>query len=361
MKIGAPKIIREHHRVFYRVDVESIRGRTVLWYSLPEAFGGLVSKLCDAPLAALLIPAMADSEDIHIDGMISDRLVFNSHRLQKLLQHTIPSLRRIHLHPLAVDGRQIARAAGVATGFSGGIDSWCLLADHYYADVPARFKVTHLLFNNVGSHGIGGEQLFAKRFQRMSPVAERLGLPYVDINSNLDQFYGSGLNFLQTHTLRNASVALLLQGGIGCFLYASAYSYPDLFVGPTDAMGYSDSMMMSLLSTSTLDAISVGSEYTRVEKTLRAAELPDSHNALDVCVNAKYTGGHINCSTCWKCLRTLSTLDIAGLLERYSPSFDLQAYRSLKKEYWASIPASDDPLMREIAQFARQRGVPLTG
>ena len=356
MKISKPEIIHENKQIVYRVGVESIEGHETLWYSLHESFGHLLSNSCDAPLVALLIPAMAIGEDIHINGMISERLWYNlSGPFQRLLQHVIPSLRQVTIYPEDVCCGQAEPVPGVATGFSGGIDSYCVLADHYYSNISERFKVTHLLFNNVGSHGSGGERLFRERHKRLLPTAELLGLPLLMINSNLDAFYGKTLLFQQTHTLRNVSAALLLQGGIGCYMYASTYNYSATFVGPTYDMAYSDTITLPLLSTETLDAFSVGGEYTRVEKTLRVAEVSDSYATLDVCVNAHNTSGHPNCSTCWKCLRTLATLEIAGYLDRYSTSFDLIAYKRRRNRYFATLLGSHNPLLREIVQFATER------
>lgn len=340
----------------YQVDVESAKGKETLWYSLHDSFGDLFTDASDAPLVALLIPAMSRGEDIHIDGVISDRLYYNlTQAFQSLLRHIIPYLHQVSIYPEDVRCEQGKSASGVATGFSGGIDSYCALADHFYSNIPKCFKVTHLLFNNVGSHGSGGEQLFRKRFERLIPAAERIGLPLLMINSNLNLFYGNRLGFQQTHTLRNASVALLLQGGIGRYMYASAYKYSDAFVGSTYYIAYSDLITLPLLSTDTLDAFSVGSEYSRVEKTLRVAELPDSYGTLDVCVNANNASSYTNCSKCSKCLRTLATLEIAGYLERYSESFDLNMYKTQRKKYFATLLGSQNPLLREIVELANER------
>lgn len=356
MRIGKPQIITEKHRSIYRVAVESTAGKEALWYSLHDSYRHLVSDRSDAALVALLIPAMSSGEDIHVDGVISDRLYYNlSNSLQILLQHIAPSLRKINICPEDIQSEQVAPAHGVATGFSGGIDSYCALADYYYADVPTRLRVTHLLFNNVGSHGSGGEKLFCKRYRQLMPAAERIGLPFLMVDSNLDSFYVDDFGFQQTHTLRNVSVALLLQGGIGRFMYASTYKFSDAFVGCTYDAAYSDLVTLPLLSTDTLDACSIGSEYSRVQKTLRVAELPDSYGTLDVCVNASNGSGYANCSKCWKCLRTLATLEIAGLLERYSDSFDLNVYESQRKNYFARLLGSHDPLLREIVDFADDR------
>jgi hypothetical protein len=356
MIIGKPEIVPEAGQVVYRVGVESAVGKGSLWYSVPESFRDLVCGRSDAALAALLIPAMAKGEDIHVHGPLSERLLHNlSGRYQVLLKHVMPGLHRVGIVAEEVSQDPVAPARGVATGFSGGIDSYCALADHFFSNVSERFKVTHLLYNNVGSHEPGGEDLFRKRYQRLLPVAERLELPFVMVHSNLNSFYGAMLGFQQTHTPRNASVALLLQGGIGRFLYASTYPYSHAFVGPTYDKAYSDTITLPLLSTETLDAFSVGSEYTRVEKTMIVAELACSYGSLDVCVNENNTTGFTNCASCGKCLRTLATLELGGLLDRYAAAFDLGRYRSRRDDYFADLFGSRNPFMQEIVAFAKER------
>lgn len=356
MKIKRPRIEREDGQALYRADVESPDGSATLWYSVDEQFGDLLADTCDGPLIALLIPAMARGEDIQVDGAISERLLYNASRpLQRVLQQLNPRLRPIRIHADHVHAGVSDSGAGVATGFSGGIDSYCVVADHHFADVPRGFKLTHLLFNNVGSHTSGGERLFRKRYGRLVPAARDLGLPFVAVNSNLDSFYDKRLGIQATHTLRNASVALSLQQGIGRFLYASTFRYTDAHIGPTYDIAYGDPIVLPLLSTESLDALSVGSEYSRVGKTLRVADTPHSYTALDVCANARHEGRFTNCSTCWKCLRTLATLEIAGRLESYATVFDLEAYRRRRVEYFARLLGSRDPLLREIIAFARER------
>jgi len=307
-------------------------------------------------LVALLIPAMRNGEDIRVAGTISGKLLYNFHRLQSIIQAIIPVLKTVNIHPEGVSNELTHDASGIATGFSGGIDSFCVLADNYYMAAADGSKITHLLFNNVGSHADAGEVLFQKRFKRLMPIAQKIGLPLIAINSNMVEFYGTGVGFQQTHTMRNASVALLLQKGIRRHLYASAYSYGDIFVGPAEDMAVSDPVILPLLGTENLDLISVGSEYSRVAKTLRVAEIADSYRSLDVCVSCDYTGPFTNCSKCFKCLRTLATMDIAGIQDRYSGVFDLTTYKSYRNVYFAEMLASRDPFEKEIAYFAKQKG-----
>lgn len=353
MHIATPELVRRGDVLEYSARVDRSAGAAHLWYRVEQRFADLLTTSSDAALVALLIPAMAAGEDIQVDGEISERLYRSvAGPYQELLQAVIPSLHRVAVHPARFRPPG-PRPPGVATGFSGGIDSFCVLADHYYADGPADHRVTHLLFNNVGSHGVDGQKLFQERRARAASAAAEVGLPLVVVDSNVDAFYGTPLGFQQTHTPRNASVALLLQGGIGRFLYASTYAQMDAFVGPTYDMSYSDTVALPLLATESLETVSTGGEHSRVEKTLRVSDLPSSYRALDVCARGDAAG---NCSACAKCMRTLLTLEIAGVVERYASAFDLAVYRRERDRYCGTVLRSKAPLNREIVRFAAERG-----
>jgi len=358
MLIGRPELSSCTGIIQYRVHVDVSGERKTLWYRLSNEFAGMVSDRSDAALAALLIPAMMTGEDIRIEGTVSERLFFNlSGPVQKVLRLILPLLRPVTIIPADVRPAEQS-GEGVAAGFSGGIDSFCLLADHYFANVPAGFKVTHLLFNNVGSHGFDHDEstrhLFHKRYNRLKPVAERLGLPFVAIDSNVDSFY-QRTPFVESPTIRNASVALLLQTGFRRFLLASCVHYPDVHVRPGVYMAETDTILLPLLSTETLDMVSTGSQYTRVEKTLKVAGIEESYRFLDVCTEDSRT---TNCSSCYKCKRTMLALEIAGQLERYSGVFDLDTYREVRDRYIEEVLGGreDRPYSQELAAFIRERG-----
>jgi len=351
MIIDPVKKLKKGNDLFLQYPLKYSQKRDILWYSINCKYAEFVTDLLDGPLVALLIPAMVHGEDIHINGAISERLFYNlKYRYQILLTHLVPTLKPITIHPdnIIIPDR---KSKGVATGFSCGIDTFCLLGEHHYSAVPESFKVTHLLFNNVGSHGHGGERLFNERYKKNKVVAEKIRLPLIKVNSNLDQFY-SGFRYSHTDTPRNASVPLLLQNGIGRYLYASAYSYPDTYVKPDTLMTHCDPTALPLLSTEAVDMLTTGSEYTRVEKTLRVANIEDSYSALDVCIHPGSAG---NCSQCSKCLRTLLTLEIAGLLEKYSSVFDLSKYREQRTRYIGEVIFSEDPFLQEIREFAKHK------
>ncbi len=183
-----------------------------------------------------------------------------------------------------------------------------------------------------------------------------MGLPLVAVDSNLDECYSPGLRFQQTHTFRNASVALLLQAGIGRFLYASTYAHADAVVREWHDISCADLVSLPMLSNDSLEAASSGSEYTRVGKTLRVSTIPTTYRALDVCAGGAAAG---NCSSCIKCLRTMLTLEIAGVLDRYAPVFDLGIYRRKRARYWRRVFRSRSPLAKEVVRFAVDQDHPL--
>jgi hypothetical protein len=297
---------------------------------------------------------MITGEDIWIEGKVSERLFYNTNGpLQKLLKCFWPTLHEIHIHPEMLD-TAFDHAPGVITGFSGGIDSYSILADYFFAQVPQGMKITHLMYNNSGSHGSGndGRNHYLQRLVSVSQIADHVGLPLLSIDSNLDQFYPIN-SYPKTHTIRNASAALCLQAGVGRFIYASTYQYSDVFIRPTFDVSHTDPITLPLLSTERVDMLSAGGEYSRVEKTIKVAQIPESFDSLDVC--PQFSDNARNCSTCYKCMRTMLTLDLAGYLDRYAQSFNLELYRTMKEKYIGEILRSRDPLQREIIQYARSK------
>ena len=356
MNIGIPKLVINDNQISYEVDITCAQGNRTLWYSLDKSFSDLLCDSGDAALLGMLIPAMLAGEDIHIQGAVSELLYYNvSGPLQQAIQIIIPSLKKIKIIAEEIDCEQPKRAKGVITGFSAGIDSYCAMADHYYSDVTEAFKVTHLLFNNVGSHGVGGEALFRERSDRLAPHAQALGLPLLIVNSNLHEFYCPEIGFQRTHTLRNTSVALLLQQGIGRYLYASSFSYADTSIGESYDISMSDAVLVPMLSTAMLNAMPTGAQYSRVEKTLRVAEVPDSYTALDVCLGPENASSSANCGKCYKCLRTLNTLEIAGYLDRYESVFDMKNYKRYRSKGFMKILITKKPLSAEVRAYAKEK------
>jgi len=359
MRIGLPSLISEGHRVKIVAPVEYASGKDYLWYAIDSQYANyLTLERSDAFLVGLIILAMKHQEDIYIDGAISEKLFYNlSNYLIKILTLLIPSLHKISIFPEELDPELSCQTCGgVATGFSGGIDSFCTFIDHHNSDISKNYRLTHLVFNNVGSHGQGGRELFNRRYSKLLDFAEEQEIPLVKIDSNIDEILQ--VDFRKTHAVRNISAILTLQKLFGKYLYASAHKYENCFIGESQDGAVIDPAAIHLFSTQTTECISTGCQYSRVEKTIKVSNFEPSYKYLDICVHA--IDAPENCSVCWKCARTLLTLEILGKHDRYHQVFDLRKFSDIKNGYIASIMNSQTPLENEVIHLARERNYNLT-
>jgi hypothetical protein len=316
-----------------------------LWFTCDRCYAsGLASQTCDAFLLAILPLAMRLGLPIKVQGPVSRQLLTNlSDTWMTLASKVMAGTRAVPIEapqPITRDWG----GEGVVTGFSAGIDSFCTIIDQ-----PTGAKVTHLLFNNVGSHGQTDQdaQVFRDRLARLYPVArDVLGLPLIAVDSNLDAILG--MDFQLTHTIRNTAVAMLFQSMAGRFLYSSTVHQSDACHGFSDDIGYADSYLLPLLSTETTQCLSSGGEYTRFEKTAIVAASPLTRTTLDICVDPTAAAG-INCSKCWKCLRTQLTLEIIDTLREFDAVFDAEVHGRYRWLHLCDVLRSKDKLLAEIA------------
>lgn len=347
-------------RVRLQCQVGSSAGRENLWYDVDSRYAGhLTTDRYDGFLVGVLLKAMALGEDVEIRGGLSERLHFNlTHYYMSIVSQLVPGLRPVRiLADQQVRGGE--RPRGVGTGFSAGIDSFAVLRDHFVEEQRPGYRVSHLLFNNVGSHGDrdfeGARRLFVQRYEAVRGYAESIGLDFIRVDSNLSDLLR--MNFQKTHTPRNFSVVLLFQKLFGRYYYASTYRYRDCYVGEAYDMAFADPFAVHLLSTETLDCVSTGSQWTRVEKTARVAGMPEVARWLNVCTNVG-AGGR-NCSTCTKCCRTLLTLELLGRIESFEAAFDLRAWRRARNRFVSAEVLNGraaSPFTREIREYARAIG-----
>ena len=69
-----------------------------------------------------------------------------------------------------------------------------------------------------------------------------------------------------------------------------------------------------------------GNDYDRVQKTLSVAKDADALRVLSVCHDGRAKDDCINCSKGSKCVRTMISLDLAGVDRHQSTTFDWSAY-----------------------------------
>jgi len=114
--------------------------------------------------------------------------------------------------------------------------------------------------------------------------------------------------------------------------------------------------LLPLLSTENTELIIHGCQYSRPEKTVIVSKNPLTHKFLDICINDEHllrsNSKILNCSKCFKCLRTMVTLEHFNLLDLYTDVFDLGIYRSNKDDYISNLN-ENDPMEREILEIIK--------
>ncbi|WDH79469.1 hypothetical protein PTQ19_03240 [Microbacterium esteraromaticum] len=327
-----------------------------IWYEVPAAYADMLTERVDPALIALTIPSMRLRAPLTFEGTVTDELAFAHSDLRALYSASGGRA------PVSVDFHDTAPAdasgTSVAAGFSAGIDSYALMAEHHYAsDIPPQLRLTHLLFNNVGSHVHGREQLWRTRLRRVVPVADALGLPMIPVNSNLDEIPAPGVSYEPLSSPANASVAHVLSAGLRSWYFASSVEYRRVGVTPNAYnSAFVDPIAFPLMSTTSLSLRVASSRMRRIDKARVVADLPDAWTSLDVCIEVE-PGAKTNCAQCWKCRLTLAALDLHGAVDRFESQFDLNRWRADRERYLARASLVKGPaLVRELQELMDEVG-----
>ena len=320
---------------------------------------------------ALLYPAMRLGRPLVLEAQLSPRLLHALRNdVQQLLVAHDPRLSVVDIHAGSTEEAPAELPRGVGTGFSAGVDSFATLRLHSAESAPKQLRVTDLTVFNVGAFGDtpGVPRLMEEFYARSSAFAQRKGFGAYLLDSNLDDFYRRRSVepvFQKTHTLRSAAAALVLQNRFRYYLYSSSYAYGEIKVGRPKSMAYIDPVLLPLLSTEKLEFLSTGSGLTRGQKTALLVGDPDARDMLDVCVASQEARAALprqNCSRCWKCNRTLLTLEALEVLEDFDRVFDVDYYRRNRSRLVRNVAlhaSSGDPAALEALRMAGARGLPV--
>lgn len=292
---------------------------------------------------ALIYPAMLRGQPLHIDGPISETLLFNlNNDIQALLRHFNPALSRITVSAQPTNPAPLVESLDTGTGFSAGVDSFSTLATFANSSVPAIYRLSSLSTFNVGAMGsvTASAELYQRYSQRVKRHALQEKMNWNTVDSNLAEFYTeASANFVRTSCLRNAAAVLFFQDLQKCYHYSSSYPYVDTNRS-RDELGYLESVLLPLLSTENLTFTHACAGMKRSEKISSITQYVPAQGMLDVCVappDVRMASEKINCSRCRKCTRTMLNLDILECLPSFSDVFDIALFhknrRAIIKEF----------------------------
>ena len=394
MIIHSPIRVTDKKFTEYTAKINFLKSDRTLVFRIDSCYDHMLTDLSDPFLIALLLPAMGNKEDIEVRGKISERLLKNMQStVQDILCMLIPGLRKIPITATEVITGSPVKSKNVLSAVSGGVDSFVTFED-YYLKPKTSTKITHFLLNNMCD-------IYDKKPQVIDNVKKLLNkynAPLIQTWSNSHIFcrwswFGADhdrqFTIDETHPMENSAIAHLLGGEPNTFLYSSSsgsctrgteftvmdengksttvskfnhkqltlknksnfnrifkevgkYSNTNFIwtdvVGSYNSPCIAEPTLLPLLSTPQVKCESVGTEYTRPEKTIKVANLKDAHNHLAVC-NRPPTLKYVNCGICRKCTRVLLMLELINKKNHFkSNTFDLEAWDQIRSAYIQELP-----------------------
>lgn len=302
-----------------------------VWIEVERKYGEyLCFERSDAFVVGILNYAMKNNHDISSNISLSEDLFYQleNYFIDTLVKGDPRLYRTIITAP--VDSTEIPSANAVGTGISCGIDSLHAIYKNKDKELK-QHNITHLCFNNVGSHGDGerAQKLYQERIMQARNFCKDYGFSFVESNSNIMDVIHQD-HFL-THTYSSCFAILALQKLYRYYYYASSNLYSNFSVidNSLKPCGYYELLSLQAFSINNIKIYSEGAALTRFSKTKEVVNYEASYRYLNVCTQQKN-----NCGHCEKCIRTLLALDALGKLELYTLVFNISDYkRNINKHY----------------------------
>jgi len=262
-----------------------------LFYKFPQSIKPRIR--ADAFVAACLIPAMANGNDIELDTDVeySPRLLKNLDKLQDIFCQWSKYFNK-KLQKVRIQGgiaKELDQGLDQCISFfSGGVDgSYTLFKNFEEIDLLFFAKGIDMQLNN--------DELFSQALERNRLYLESKNKELVEVETNV-RFLG--------YETANVGWKLCFGGGLAsialaanakkCFI-ASGVAYGTLY--PEGSNFVTD----QLWSSDFTEIVHDGAEASRIEKLARILQDPGLAEVLRVCWQDK----EYNCGKCEKCLRTM--------------------------------------------------------
>lgn len=326
--IASPKVVYEENSAILYTDVIIDGKSDTIWFKVDRKYGEyLCYERSDAYVIAMLNYAMRNGHDIECEAPITEDLYYNidNYLVDALVKHNKEFYRTIIQAKVASE--TLPSFGAVGTGISCGVDSLHAVAKQTNL-IFKNHNITHLTFNNVGSHGEGkrASDLFAKRCERPVRFAKEYGFDIIVSDSNLMDIIKQ-VHF-ESHTYSSLFPVYCLQKLYSIYYYASAgFGYHEFRLDERDCGAY-ELLSLPLFSTNRLRIYSEGEGFSRMDKLKDIVRYKPSYKYLNVCLSSED-----NCGKCEKCIRTLLGIDALGALDKYKDVFDIEYYRKHKQWY----------------------------
>lgn len=344
----------ENTYLISRIKDEVANVEEDIFYAVQNDYGEyLCDEVADAFVVAMLLPALVSGQDITVNAPISEILYYQIANNVVYTLSKVFNKKPIKVYPQNTFNPNYNPFA-VATGFSGGVDSFTTVLQHTQ-DMNEEFKLTHLTLFNVGSYGNDynkTQKAFTADLKRASKISILLNLPLVAVNSNFCLFYNNSkeriFNFSPRSTICLISGVLSLQKLFRHYFISSTGTIEDIKLCIHDQYYY-EWLIASFLSNNCSHIYIANGDLNRVEKTRYIINNNLVIDNLYVCAADIYNTSYgtnfqkndsPNCSECIKCQRTLITLELLGIIDKYSNRFDLHKYQYQRTKIFVEVLAN---------------------
>jgi hypothetical protein len=301
VQIAKPQYSSEGDSAVHSAEIMVGAQRHSVWYRTSAPVTGDVEPF----LVASLFAAMRTGLPLHTDEPVSPLLLDNLQQIQEIFHGWDRSLSIVPVEAPAKQDKDVL-ASGIGCFFSGGVDS-------FYSTLKHSGKITALIFVHGFDIPLNAASLRATARESLRGAAAQLGLPLLEIETNLRSLADQYLHWGFSHGAALASIALILSSHLGRVYIPASFTYADLFPWG------SHPLVDPLWSTERVTLVHDGCEATRVEKIASVARHEVALRHLRVCCENQ--GNTYNCCKCEKCLRTMIGLRLAGALD-HCTTFD---------------------------------------
>ena len=324
--ISKPEVLVDEQYATLQAKIEIDNRQELLWFKVNKKYSQyLCWERSDAFVIGVLDFAMRNGHNITCLAPMGEDLHYQITNYQiEAVYKGSTTLYKTKIFS-EIDSSLLKNAGGVGTGISCGIDSFHVLANNANS-IYRNHQLTHLTFNNVGSHGDKGrdnsEVLFFQRRARAESFCKEYGFEFLESDSNIMDICPQRHIF--SHTYRGCFAVYCLQKLYSVYYYASSgmtFTEFSLYKNDEKDMSSYDLLTLYSLSSNQLKLYSEGGAFTRIAKTVIVAEYEPSYKYLNVCILQDE-----NCGICEKCARTLLTLDSIGKLHLYKDVFNIDFY-----------------------------------
>lgn len=324
-----------------------------LWFRIDSQYRDFLHTGPEPAVAALAMAAMSLGEDVEVSQPLSPRFHYGLLQFAAHFHLWLPrELEEIRVRSPSFSPMAYPDARAVVSCFSGGVDSFHTLYEHFGAAAPNKdFTLTHLFY----AHGFDipvGDSLYETLASEFKDLAERLNLGFIGLATNVRSILDPLVPWVTSHGACLAASALLLAGGTRTFFIPSTNRHSALF-SPCGSNPVTDPM----LGTESLSLVHHGSHRSRIRKILAIENRPEVRKHLRVCwANVP---GYRNCGRCSKCLKTMLPLKITGTLDAFPVFPPLPPWEEIESKCFSPLDfsryAPEETYADELRALARSR------